>query len=139
MSFGRTATPRLTGMFTSPKLMAPFHIARSMILLEAAPHVPLPLEVQPRVGSGAIQRSSAAVDQTLLPRAWRWPRACSSSACPMTSFVLAVSLLAAAPRVVDIQIYTFDRKSGEMSPIDPRARPTDYAGDLIAIVRTAGA
>src|SRR3954465_10972243 len=41
-------------------------------------------------------------------------------------------------KVVDIQIYTFDRKSGEMAPIDERAKPRDWDGDLIAIVKTGG-
>jgi len=57
--------------------------------------------------------------------------------------ILALAWLIAAGggtelKVADIQVYTFDRKSGEMSPIDERAKPTDWFGDLIAIVKTGG-
>jgi hypothetical protein len=60
----------------------------------------------------------------------------------MTAIALATWMMAAGGaaelRVVDIQIYLFDRKSGEMSPIDERAAPTNVNGDLIAIVKISG-
>jgi hypothetical protein len=57
---------------------------------------------------------------------------------PTIAMWLMVAGGATELKVVDIQIYLFDRKSGEMAIIDERAAPTNVYGDLIAIVKIAG-
>jgi hypothetical protein len=59
--------------------------------------------------------------------------------------LLAVVLslaFAAAPehevKVAEIAVYKFDRKSGEMAPLDEKAEPFNDFGDMVAIVRLTG-
>jgi hypothetical protein len=60
----------------------------------------------------------------------------------MAALALATWLMAAGGaselKVLDIQVYLFDRRSGEMAPVDERAAPVNVSGDLIAIVKISG-
>jgi hypothetical protein len=58
----------------------------------------------------------------------------------MVALALAAAVLSAGGgaklEVLEIQIYLFDRKSGEMAILDEKAEPVNVSADLVAIVKS---